>query len=431
MIRISKTLKYSICTITVFWGMMANAQTIGAADASFSTQITSNAMSSVTSPAVTPSFSQTADTIASGVSNSGTIGSNLGSATTNSVKGGMSSITQNLSLEGAQNMGTSFLKDMSPDLKQLMGLKLGDIDNLSSISDLGSAASYQVIMPAEGTQNWINTSTAVLHGAAATAQLNSETAVTASEGTPGNIDFRYTGECKIDGYDYGPAISSWIRGPGIKNEGMYQNLYLDTECWTTVGIGSVLFEYSSKGNWEGYKKYFLQFDYEDFNGNPLGKDVQEADLKKFFDMEQRCRQHPGKLKGAIGNYGGGARFWKNQLKGRITAESAQKAAFLEICHHHAERWHNTWKKLGVPFTDLPLEHQMAVIDISFQGGSGTITGCGSCSMPSRISTPFKAALAKGSCSGAVNAFSTSSLCTKYSNRCTERKTLLRSPCGGA
>ncbi|MGN1063170.1 MAG: hypothetical protein ACI4QM_02475 [Alphaproteobacteria bacterium] len=341
------------------------------------------------------------------------------------------SLTDISSLADVKNLGVSFLKDLSPELKSLMSLNISELANLGSIDSIvGSVSGYPVSYVDLTGQDILTASSAVAHGVAQEQQYSSEVDYSASIGDYGVMDGRF-GECSFDGTDYSGAINAWLSGPGLKNEGMYRNLYLDTECWVTIGVGSVLFEYSSKGNWEGYKNYFLTFDYVDWNGNPLSKEVQEADLRVFFDMEQKCRAGDATLRAQVKKNGGGSSLWKSKLHGQITEQSAVNAAFREICDHHVKSWHTIWKQLGKSFADLPLQHQMAVIDISFQGGPGTIRGCSSCSMSTSYSRPFKSALVSGSCSGAVSAFSGAPLCTRYSNRCGERKRLLNAPCGGA
>lgn len=333
------------------------------------------------------------------------------------------------SLSDLKDFGISYLKDLSPQFKMLMALDITDLADLGNLDKL-IGSGYPVSYVDLTGQDILTAADAVAQGVAQETQYESEVSYSESIGSYGVMDGRF-GECMIDGTDYSPAINAWLSGPGLKNEGMYRNLYLDTECWATIGVGSVLFEYGGKGNWEGYKNYFLSFDYVDWNGNPLDKSVQEADLRTFFDMEQACRRGDPTLRQQVKKNGGGSKLWKSKLHGQITEQSATNAAFREICDHHVKRWHTTWKQLGKSFDQLPLQHQMAVIDISFQGGAGTITGCSPCSMTHRYSTPFKQALVNGSCSGAVAAFSGAPLCTKYTNRCNERKKLLNAPCGGA
>lgn len=401
------------------------------------------------------------------------MGGALGSALVGSAKDGIGSIVDNLNLESAKNFGLSIIEDIAPEIKQLMGLKLDDIvstfSNLTSLSGLKHA--YTVIMPDMEVQSGINTASAVAHGVAADQQYNSETAITSTEGPAGNIDYRYTGECKIDNEDYAPAINRWIQAHAVKNEGFYSNLYLDTNCYATVGIGSVLFQPSQKGNLEGYKKYYLTFEYE----NPVGQEKQIEDITLFHGLEQVCSKYKNQVKvvrdahgkvvrhpdgrakltgvsenetatvnlpsgprtikvydlmGAAKAGGGGASYWSRHLNGHITKASAVKAIFTEICNAHAHSWHSTWKRLNRSFSSLPMDHQIVIFDISYQGGPGTINGCSKCSMKSNISTPFKTAIVQGQCSNATNIFSQAPLCTQYKSRCMARKALLRAPCGG-
>ena len=371
------------------------------------------------------------------------MGGALGSALVGSAKDGMGSIVDNLNLESAKNFGLSIIEDIAPEIKQLMGLKLDDIvstfSNLTSLSGLKHA--YTVIMPDMEVQSGINTASAVAHGVAADQQYNSETAITATEGQAGNIDFRYTGECKIDGYDYGAVINDYIRTDAIKNEGLIQHLYLDTECWVTVGIGSVLFEYSSPGNEEGYKNYFKKFEYVDRNGNPLSEEIQMADLHKRFNDESRCRAETKKshwitvidkktgkekkiwnhrLRQWGKNWRSDSALWKQDMHGEVTEKSAVTAIFTELCDHHLRYWVPSFAKLGVPFSNLPRPFQKVMLDISYQAGKDRIG----------TDSTMKRAVVRGQCSVAHNAFMSTGLCSQYPDRCESRKSRFKEPCGG-
>jgi hypothetical protein len=232
----------------------------------------------------------------------------------------------------------------------------------------------------------------------------------------------------VNSEDYSKPISYWLQAVGPKLEGTCPWLYLDTYCWPTIGVGSLLGK-----DLKTMYQTFMPMEYVDANGNVLDKQTQEADLRRIYNLHLECRNKLNSdPEGAkkIYNYTCGGNHWKDMFAGRRISDAAmQSASFDEICKGHAKVWANYWKQLGKNYTQLPLLHQVFVVDVSYQAGAGAVKGNNRAYLPNR--TAVWQNLATGSCSEASNAFSSQRLCTEFSQRCRERKKMISEGCGGA
>ena len=375
------------------------------------------------------------DMLSSGVNFSGVNGivnstfggpklSNIGTAIKNFKN--MNSLSDLTNLKNLGNVGMSFLKDMSPEIKQLMGMAFDDLGLDSMIGGLGGGG-YPVLMPTNSAQSAAAVGTSKAQTAATEGLLDAETDLTASFGPVGNMDGRM-GQCSINGEDYSQPISYWLQAVGPKLEGTCPWLYLDTYCWPTIGVGTLLGK-----DLKTMYQTFMAMEYVDANGNPLDKRTQEADLRQIYNLHVTCRSKlqsdPAGAK-EIYNYSCGGNHWKNMFNGRrISDQAMQSASFDEICKGHAKVWANYWKQLGKNYTDLPLLHQVFVVDVSYQAGAGAVKGNNRKYLPNR--TPVWQNLASGNCGGAASAFSGQRLCTEFSSRCQQRKAMITQGCGGS
>ena len=333
----------------------------------------------------------------------------------------MGSVVKNLG-----NLGTSFLKDMSPEIKQLMGMAFDDLGLDSMLGGLGGGG-YPVLMPTNVAQSAAAVGTSKAQTAATEGLLDAETDLTASFGPVGNMDGRM-GQCVINGEDYSQAINYWLQAVGPQLEGTCPWLYLDTVCWPTIGVGSLLGK-----DLRTMHQTFMPMEYVDAQGNVLDKKTQEADLRTIYNLHVTCRSKlqsdPDGAK-QIYNYSCGGNHWKNMFNGRrISDQAMQSASFDEICKGHVKVWANYWKQLGKRFTDLPLLHQVFVVDVSYQAGAGAVKGNNRAYLPNR--TPVWSNLASGNCSSASSAFADQRLCTAFSSRCTQRKAMINQGCSGS
>ncbi len=327
---------------------------------------------------------------------------------------------------------TNLNKDLTGTVKQLIA---GDIANfdLTSLSSALTSAGVPVEYVDLGP---VGVATVVYEGQipiAMDAQYAATTDYSAAMGPVGNMDFR-NGQCMHNGHDYTGMLKDYINGAGVANEGTHNSLYLDTNCWITIGIGSVMFQYSSPRNWNGYKAYFDSMEYVDRAGNPVSQAQKDADLKKFFDMEGSCRASCGcsaacdakaSTKGCCSNtqtrgsdgmtycINKGYNYYASQVDGRqISGQAAGDAIFNELCNDHIP---GLVKRSGGAYPKFNMKLQEVLLDISYQGGSGAMGD---------LITRLKS----GNCGTAVQAFSSSSLCTQFRSRCTWRLGALRSGC---
>ena len=338
----------------------------------------------------------------------------------------MNSLSDLTNLKNLGNVGMSFLKDMSPEIKQLMGMAFDDLGLDSMLGGLGGGG-YPVLMPTNMAQSVAAVGTSKAQTTATEGLLDAETDLTASFGPVGNMDGRM-GQCSINGEDYSQPISYWLQAVGPKLEGTCPWLYLDTYCWPTIGVGTLLGK-----DLKTMYQTFMAMEYVDANGNPLDKQTQEADLRQIYNLHVTCRSKlnsdPAGAK-QIYNYSCGGNHWKNMFNGRrISDQAMQSASFDEICKGHAKVWSNYWKQLGKNYTDLPLLHQVFVVDVSYQAGAGAVKGNNRKYLPNR--TPVWSNLASGNCGGAASAFSGQRLCTEFSSRCQQRKAMITQGCGGS
>ena len=347
----------------------------------------------------------------------------IGSAVKNVAN--LKSLSDLTNLNNLGDVGTSFLKDMSPEIKQLMSMSFDDLGLSSMLGGFGGGG-YPVLMPTNVAQSTASVATSQAQTAQTEGLLSSETDLTASFGPVGNMDGRM-GQCVVNSEDYSQPISYWLQAVGPKLEGTCPWLYLDTYCWPTIGVGTLLGK-----DLKTMYQTFMPMEYVDANGNLLDKKTQEEDLRKIYNLHLECRSKLNSdPEGAkkIYNYVCGGNHWKNMFNGRrISDASMQAASFDEICKDHAKSWANYWKQLGKSYTQLPLLHQVFVVDVSYQAGAGAIKGNNRAYLPNR--TPVWQNLAAGNCSGAASAFSSQRLCTEFSARCQQRKAMITQGCAG-
>lgn len=367
-----------------------------------------------------------------GISGLGSLSSlgNLGSLT------GMTDLSSLASGNSLFGSGMSYLKDLSPEIFQNLGQNLFQMDLNSIVGAMGGG--WPVLKPADTAQVAESVSSSSAHTAQAEAQYQEEVRFTQSLGEAGNMHFE--GDCIIDNHDYSAMITGYINGAGVAHEGNCPYLYLDTECWTTVGIGSVLKQYGE--GLQNYTNYFLSMDYVDASGNPVDKSTQQADIARIYQLEQCCFQY--KRTGTTGNActvagdaqivrsafarGGRGIFnvgcqsntWPTMFNGRrISDDAAGKAIFNELCKDHVTRLHDYAKRLGRHYGSLSTDTQEVLLDISYQGGFGVVNN-----------TAWSQYLIKGQCNAAANSFSGTKMCQNYSGRCSSRQSMMRSGCTG-
>lgn len=338
----------------------------------------------------------------------------------------LDSVTELTSLDNLRSIGMSFVKDLSPEIKQLMSMSFDDLGLDSIIGGLGGAG-YPVLMPTNTAQSAASVATSQAQTAQSESMLSAETELTATFGPVGNMDGRM-GQCVIGNEDFSPPINYWLQAVGPKLEGTCPWLYLDTYCWPTIGVGSLLGK-----DYRTMYQTFMPMEYVDGNGNVLDKQAQEADLRRIYNLHLECRSKLNtdrEAAKAIYNYSCGGNHWRNMFNGRRISDAAMQAAsFDEICKDHAKVWANYFRQLGRSYTQLPLLHQVFVVDVSYQAGAGAVKGNNRAYLPNR--TPVWQNLAGGNCSGAVSAFSGQRLCTEFSSRCQQRKAMITQGCGGS
>ena len=334
--------------------------------------------------------------------------------------------------------GMSYLKDLSPEIFQNLGQNLFQMDVGSVLGGMGGG--WPVTKPADVATVAESVSSSSAHTAQAEAQYQEEVKFTQSLGQDGNMHFK--GDCVIENHDYSAMLTSYINGPGKDNEGSFPNLHMDTECYTTVGIGSVLNQYGS--GLQNYTNYFLTMDYVDANNNSVDKSVQQADIARIYKLEQCCLEYkrsrttgsscsvPGDaeiVRSAFAKGGRGvfnvledAPLWTRLFNGRKISDSVMhNAIFSELCKDHVPSLHNYVKQFGRSYGSLPLDAQHVLLDISYQGGFGVVQN-----------TTWSKHLINGQCAAAANAFSQARMCTADwgKKRCPWRKERMRASCTG-
>lgn len=364
----------------------------------------------------------------------GSLGGTLGQSAQNimSNAGKYFDSVKGINLDSIWGYVTNLQKDLTGNIKQLISGEIANFDMTSLSSALTSAG-----VPVEYVDlGPVGVATVVYEGQipiAMDSQYAATTDYSAAMGPIGNMDFR-NGQCMYNGHDYTGMLKDYINGAGVANEGTHNSLYLDTNCWITVGIGSVMFQYSSPRNWAGYKAYFDKMEYVDKAGNPVSQAQKDADLKLFFDMEGSCRATCGcsaacdakastkgcctntKTRGSDGmtycinkSYS----YYANQVGGRqISNQAAGDAIFNELCNDHIP---GLVKKSGGSYPQFNMKLQEVLLDISYQGGIGSI---------GNLMTRLKS----GNCGTAVSSFSSSTLCTQFPGRCKWRLGALTSGC---
>lgn len=364
----------------------------------------------------------------------GSLGGTLGQSAQNimSNAGKYFDSVKGINLDSIWGEVTNLNKDLTSSVKQLIAGDIANFDMTSLSSALTSAG-----VPVEYVDlGPVGVATVVYEGQipiAMDAQYAALTDYSAAMGPIGNMDFR-NGQCVHSGHDYTGMLKDYINGAGVANEGTHNSLYLDTNCWITIGIGSVMFQYSSPRNWNGYKAYFDKMEYVDKAGNPVSQAQKDADLKLFFDMEGTCRSDCGcsaacdakaSTKGCCSNTQTRAKdgltycinkpysFYTNKVAGRqISGQAAGDAIFNELCNDHIP---GLVKKSGGAYPKFNIKLQEVLLDISYQGGVGSIG-----SLITRLKS--------GNCGTAVQTFSSSSLCTQFRSRCAWRLGALKSGC---
>lgn len=371
----------------------------------------------------------------------GSLGGTLGQSAQNimSNAGKYFDSVKGINLDSIWGEITNLNKDLTGTVKQLIA---GDIANfdLTSLSSALTSAGVPVEYVDLGP---VGVATVVYEGQipiAMDAQYAATTDYSAALGPIGNMDFR-NGQCVYDGHDYTGLLASYINGAAVKNEGVYPWLYLDTECWLTIGKGSVMYQYSSRRNWEGYKAYFDKMNYVDASGNPVDQATKDADLKKLFDMEGACRAQCERGIKETTSSGSrvcrnkGASYYKQYTNGRhITTEAMNEAIFAEFCKSHISKIHRAFKQEAAAqgnnriYGNLDLRHQQVILDIGYQTGSGIFDNASSKYTP--IGMTLRRTLVQGNCGAAANAFASSNLYNDYKNRGIWRLTQLRAGCSG-
>lgn len=312
---------------------------------------------------------------------------------------------------------TNFQKDISAKIKQLVAGDLSefDLESLSkALTSAGIPVEYVDLTP-------VGVATVVYEGQipiAMDSQYAANVDYSAALGPIGNMDFR-NGMCvsKKTNYDYTGMIRDYINGGAVTNEGVVRHLHLDTLCWVTIGIGSVLKEKGS--TLDKYKAYFNTMEYVDKSNNLVDQATKDADITKFFNMEKTCRLQCG----CTGSSSASCKNIKNnkcinrtegsyasETDGRhISDQAVGDAIFNELCGHvkQLEGWDGGYVKLN---TQL----QQVALDLRYQGYK-----------------PIKSFLGKltsNNCSGAYNQFAASDLCTGYKSRCTWRLSMIKQGC---
>lgn len=374
----------------------------------------------------------------SGLGNLGNLGSlgSLGNLTNVNVGSLMS--MAGLSGNALFGSGMSYLKDLSPEIFQNLGQNLFQMDLGSILGGMGGG--WPVTKPADTATVAESVSSSSAHTAQAEAQYQEEVKFTQSLGQAGNNHFK--GDCIIENHDYSAMLTSYINGPGKDNEGSFPNLHMDTECYTTVGIGSVLNQYGS--GLQNYTNYFLTMEYVDANGNPVPKYIQKQDIERIYKLEQCCLQYrdsretgsactvPGDaeiVRSAFAYKGRGIfnvlendPMWTRMFNGRKISDSIMHAAiFSELCKDHVPPLHNYVKQFGRSYSSLPLDAQYVLLDISYHGGFDVVQN-----------TAWSKYLINGQCTAAADAFSYTKMCTASwgEKRCPWRKKTMRSACTG-
>lgn len=413
-----------ICAVALCLGQMgacfpAQAQVSTATNTTTGTTQQNTAQTSSSGSTTSSTETSSGLNVGSVLQGAGSLGSNFGSL--GNVAGKVTSnIGKNwddlkkVNMDSIYGDSLNMLKDTFPELKGLLALEM---DNLSVDGVLDALAATGAGIPITSIDMPIVTvdmvASAVATTGALTTQLDAETGYTSVLGNWGNKDGR-NGECMIDGCQYGPMLDQFIDTVLLDLEGYY-GLYIDTECYPTTGVGSLMKEVVyGRSNYD----IFLEMDYQDASGASLDLATKQSDLARIRSFESQCRA------GAFNPYSRTGGWWtKNEFAGRkLSYPHAHKMAFDEFCNTKVPPLHRKFAERGIRFCELPIPHQVALLDIAYQAGGG-FTGWSQAG-------PLLDAVKNGNCTAAANNFSGWNLCTKYSNRCKTRLGLFREPCSG-
>lgn len=336
----------------------------------------------------------------------------------------LNSISDLTNLKNLGNVGMSFLKDMSPEIKQLMGMAFDDLGLDSLLGGLGGGG-YPVLMPTNTAQSAAAVGTSKAQTAATEGLLDAETDLTASFGPVGNMDGRM-GQCSINGEDYSQPISYWLQAVGPKLEGTCPILYLNAECWPAVGAGSILGK-----DLKTMHQSFMAMEYVNSSGAAVDVKTKEKDLQTLYDLHTQCRAALEKdpKEAAKYTYSCDNSYWEKKFGGRRVADKSVNAvSFEELCENHVKVWADYWKQLGKSYTQLSLLHQVFVLDVSYLATPNAVKGNNMDLLPNR--TPLWQGLVAGKCSEAEEVYSTQMLCVANPERCEQHKDMIRQGCSG-
>lgn len=346
--------------------------------------------------------------------------------------------TGNRSPLNAIRSSTPVISDLTGDVKQLLAQSINAFDALEPLKLLMLIPSYTILTPVDNVQSAVNLASTIIHSGIAEAQLKSEEHTTAALGVAGSM--HYQGDCVIDNYDYSVTIRSYMSSLNAAEQNTCQSLHLNTECWASVGNGSM---FKTKGvSLDSYSKYFLKMDYVNASNQAVDKSIQQADIEKLYRLEQCClskknnNETPASVcsaedtiivnegfsagEGLFFDVACDASIWDYKFNGRrITDNSANTAAFSELCDAHVSQLHNHFKKSNVVFVQLPIQHQQVLLDIMYQGGLSEIDN-----------KAYVSALLEGECERAAASFGAEEICLQYPTRCTDRQSLMRAGCAG-
>jgi len=278
----------------------------------------------------------------------------------------LNSLSDLTNVGGLTDVGMSMIKDMTPELKQLMSMNFDTFGLDGVFGGLGGGLSHPANVWDSQGQQVKNVASAEADIAKSEAKLEQEVAVTASRGRAGNMDGRF-GKCvNEDGFDYGPSIQYWIEKYADRTEGVCPHLYIGIECDVTIGKGTYLGE-----TYDQAWKIFKGMTYLDASGNEVSEDTQKTDLRRMYNMLNGCKKASknGGRSGATFNISCEKNYWKNLSGGRHVEEAQmEQASFDEFCEKHVPVWRDDFVRWGKPFVDLPLECQAFVLDMSMHHG---------------------------------------------------------------
>lgn len=266
-----------------------------------------------------------------------------------------------ISMSGIWGDTTNFMKDLTPDIKGLTAEKLMEFDfsGLTTLFPEGGIPSMLVDLEPVNIFTVVSTEATF---ASKEAQLAYEQAYTPTIGPVGVMDGRM-GLCVVNGHDYSGIISAWVTGPGKEFEGYYPFLYLDTNCWITVGVGSVLKQYGDSK--EAQKNYFLSMEYSP-------KEQQDAEFERAYAESTACRAECAKVgKDSLNRCKNmaqkGGKYYAGVYTGRISDTAVIDAASKELCDGHIRPYLTKYvTQSGGNYANLALMHQLGLMDMSYQ-----------------------------------------------------------------